>query len=119
MARRINDEYDISAALAAIEDELIASMIRNMRRHKAEEVKENKQWSMWQAEQLKALQNYKRDNQKIYGKQFRDVNSRIEELIRIARDEGEMQQEIEILNAIKKDFLQKRQQPERLRNSSN
>ena len=39
MARRINDEYDISAALAAIEDELIASMIRNMRRHKAEEVK--------------------------------------------------------------------------------
>ena len=107
MARRINDEYDISAALAAIEDELIASMIRNMRRHKAEEVKENKQWSMWQAEQLKALQNYKRDNQKIYGKQFRDVNSRIEELIRIARDEGEMQQEIEILNAIKKDFLQK------------
>lgn len=108
MARRINDEYDISAALAAIEDELIASMIRNMRRHKAEEVKENKQWSMWQAEQLKALQNYKRDNQKIYGKQFRDVNSRIEELIRIARDEGEMQQEIEILNAIKKGFPAKK-----------
>lgn len=52
---RINDEYDIGSAFAAIEDELIASMIRNMKRHKVEEVNEDKQWSMWQAEQLKAL----------------------------------------------------------------
>ena len=50
----INNEYDIGAAFQAVEDELIASMIRNMRRHKLEEIEENKQWSMWQAEQLKA-----------------------------------------------------------------
>ena len=53
---KINDAYDIGAAFEAIEDELIASMIRNMKRHKVEEVTENKQWSMWQAEQLKALE---------------------------------------------------------------
>ena len=49
-------EYDIGAAFKAIEDELIASMIRNMDRHRAEETKEGIEWSMWQAEQLKALE---------------------------------------------------------------
>ena len=33
-------EYDIGGAFKAIEDELIASMIRNMDRHRAEETKE-------------------------------------------------------------------------------
>lgn len=49
-------EYDIGAAFKAIEDELIASMIHNMDRHRAEETKEGIEWSMWQAEQLKALE---------------------------------------------------------------
>ncbi len=40
-------EYDIGAAFKAIEDELIASMIRNMDRHRAEETKEGIEWSMW------------------------------------------------------------------------
>ena len=43
---RINDEYDIGAAFEAIENELIASMIRNMESHKQEEIGEDKQWSM-------------------------------------------------------------------------
>ena len=60
----INNEYDIGAAFQAVEDELIASMIRNMRRHKLEEIEENKQWSMWQAEQLKALEKFKKANRK-------------------------------------------------------
>ena len=64
---KINDAYDIGAAFEAIEDELIASMIRNMKRHKVEEVTENKQWSMWQAEQLKALEQYRRANRKKFG----------------------------------------------------
>lgn len=105
---KINDEYDIGKAFAAIEDELIASMIRNMRRHKVEEVKEDKQWSMWQAEQLKSLEKYKKQNQKRYGQQFENINAKIEELIRIARDEGEMAQEISILNAIKNGFKAER-----------
>lgn len=102
------NDYDIGKAFAAIEDELIASMIRNMRRHKVEEVKEDKQWSMWQAEQLKSLERYKKANQKKYGKQFKDINSQIDELIRVARSEGAMSQEIAILNAIKQGFPAKR-----------
>ena len=69
-----HNEYDIGAALKAIEDELIASMIRNMDRHRAEETKEGYNWSMWQAEQLKALEKYKRENQKRYSKQFKSIN---------------------------------------------
>ena len=105
---RINTEYDIGKAFAAIEDELIASMIRNMERHKVDEVKEDKQWSMWQAEQLKSLERYKKENQKKYQQQFKDINEKIEGLIRVARDEGEMDQEISILNAIKNGFKAKR-----------
>lgn len=101
---RINDEYDIGAAFEAIENELIASMIRNMESHKQEEIDEDKQWSMWQTEMLKSLEEYKHNNQKKYGKQFKDINEKIAELIRTARAEGNMQQEITILNAIKKDF---------------
>lgn len=104
MPKRSNNDYDIGKAFAAIEDELIASMIRNMKRHKVEEVKENKQWSMWQAEQLKSLEKYRKNNQKKFGKQFSVLNGQIEGLIRAARDEGEMSQEIAILNAIKKGF---------------
>lgn len=96
------DEYDITAAFKAIEDELIASMIRNMDRHRAEETKEGYEWSMWQAEQLKALEKYKRDNQKKYKKQFQKINGEIDLLIRKARETGNMQQEIKILEAIKK-----------------
>lgn len=102
------DEYDITAAFKAIENELIASMIRNMDRHRAEEAKEGYEWSMWQAEQLKALEKYKRDNQKKYKKQFRKINGEIDLLIRQARETGNMQQEIKILEAIKKGFPTKK-----------
>lgn len=99
-----HDDYDITAAFQAIEDELIASMIRNMDRHRAEETKEGYEWSMWQAEQLKALEKYKRENQKKYGKQFQQINQEIEDLIRQARVAGGMEQELKILKAIKNGF---------------
>lgn len=105
---RINDEYDIGAAFEAIENELIASMIRNIQNHKQEEIDEDKQWSMWQTEMLKSLEKYKHDNKKKYGQQFKDINAKIAELIRTARSEGNMQQEITILNATKNGFPAKR-----------
>ena len=96
------NEYDIADAFRAIENELIASMIRNMDHHRAEETKEGYKWSMWQAEQLKALEKYKRDNQKRYRNRFRDINGQITLLIQQARQEGGMQQEIRILQAVKR-----------------
>ena len=106
--KKVNDEYDIGKAFEAIENELISSMIRNMRRHKVEEATEKKQWAMWQAKQLKSLEEYRRANKKKFKGQFKEINAKIEELIRIARDEGEMDQEIEILMEIKKGFRAKK-----------
>lgn len=97
-------EYDITEAFRAVEKELIESMIRNMDRHRAEETEEGIEWSMWQAEQLKALEKYKKENQKKYEKQFRKINGEIEVLLKEARDRGNMEQEIQILEAIKKGF---------------
>lgn len=96
------NEYDLTEAFQRIEYELMSSMIQNMDRHRAEETEEGYNWSMWQAEQLKALEKYKKNNQKKYQKQFKSINAQIEEVIRQARQKGNMQQEIRILQAIKK-----------------
>lgn len=100
----MKNPYDISEAIAVIEEELIASMMRNMKRHKLEEIDEKKQWTMWQAEQLKALEKYKRANQKKFTRQFAVIDNMIEELLRESNKAGYMEQEIEILEAIKNGF---------------
>ena len=105
---KINDVYDIGEAFEAIENELIKSMIRNFENHKLEEIDEKKNWSMWQADMLQSLEKYKHDNQKKYGKQFRDINKQISTLISLARTEGGMDQEKRILEAIRKGFPAKR-----------
>lgn len=105
---KINDQYGIGTAFEAIENELIASMIRNFENHKQEETDEKKHWSMWQAEMLKSLEKYKHDNQKKYGKQFKDINKKIEALISLARSEGGMNQEKRILEEIKNGFPAKK-----------
>jgi len=102
------DVYDIQEAFATIEEELIKSMMRNMKHHRGEEVIEGMEWTMWQAEQLKALEKYKKTNQKVFQKQFSYINNSIESLISQARQQGSMDQEIEILNAIKKGFKSSR-----------
>ena len=107
MAKK-NLDYDIGAAFEAVENELMASMIRNMQRHKVEEVDEDKQWTMWQTEMLKSLEQYKKKNHAKYSQKFKDINAQIEALIRAAHDEGEMDQEIQILKAIQKGFPAKK-----------
>lgn len=98
------DQYDIRKAFEVIERELMVSMIRNLDRHKAEETSMGIEWSQWQVEQLKRLEQYKIRNQKKYKSQFADINRQIDVLIRTARESGGMDQEIEILKAIKNGF---------------
>lgn len=108
MARKINDEYDIGKAFQAIEEELMASMVRNMKRHRAWEDAEGMHWEQWQALQLKSLEKYKKDNQKRFKGQFKDINREIESLIYAAHKQGGMDQEKAILRAIKKGFPAKK-----------
>ncbi len=97
-------DYDITLAFQKIEQELIASAIRNLDRHRAEETKLGIEWTQWQVEQLRYLEEYKAKNQKKYSKQFKSINIQIEEMICLARQTGNMEQEAEILRAIKKGF---------------
>lgn len=97
-------DYDISKAFEIIENELIDSMMRNFKNHRVEEDKNNFCWSQWQSEQLKSLEQYRRTNQKKYGKQFSTLNKKIEEMLKTAMADGNAKQEAEILKAIKKGF---------------
>ncbi len=97
-------DYDIEGAFRAIENELLDSMIRNLRHHRAEETKEGFEWTSWQTEQLNALNKYKSNNSKIFKKRFAEINSKIEEGIRESKKLGSMDEEIVILDAIKKGF---------------
>lgn len=100
-------DYDISEAFARIENELISSMFRNFKRHRAEETKEGYNWEMWQTIQLKVMEEYRRKNKKKFSKEFASLNARIDEFIRQERADGSANQEIKILEAIKKGYKPK------------
>nr|DAV29843.1 MAG TPA: minor capsid protein [Caudoviricetes sp.] len=97
-------DYDIGKAFEEIENELIDSMMRNFSRHRAEETKEGYNWSQWQAEQLKSLEEYRNHNAKKFGKRFKTINSKVEEMIRTAKADGSSDQEAEILETVKNGF---------------
>lgn len=97
-------DYNIREAFEKIEDELIDSMMRNFSRHRVEETKEGYNWTQWQAEQLKSLEEYRKHNAKKFGKRFKTINSKVEEMIRTAKADGNASQEAEILEAVKDGF---------------
>lgn len=98
----LNTDYDIEKAFKAIEDELIASMMRNLASHRAEETDMGFNWSQWQVEQLKDLEKYKAQNKKKFTKSFSNINDSIDAMIFAARQEGGTEQEQKILRALKK-----------------
>ena len=87
---------------------LFRSMVRNMKHHRAWEDAEGMHWEQWQALQLKALEQYKKNNQKRFKGQFKDINREIESLIYAAHQQGGMDQEKTILRAIKNGFPAKK-----------
>ena len=97
------NDYDVGLAFARIEDELIASMMRNLKRHLDEEKEEGFDWSQWQVEQLKYLNEYRRRNKKKYGPQFKDINQKMVEAIREAEEQGQKEEELRILQSIADD----------------
>lgn len=97
-------DYDIAQAFAEVENELIDSMMRNFSRHRAEETEQGYNWTQWQAEQLKALEDYKKNNRSKFGKEFDSLNQKIREAIQEYRRKGNAEQEYEILQAIKRGY---------------
>ncbi len=97
----MSNEYDIVSAFQKIEQELIQSMKRNLSRHIKEEQKENFNWTMWQAEQLKSLKEFRNNNPKLFKKYFSTINEDIEDVLKKAYESGKSQTEIEILENLK------------------
>ena len=56
---------EIAALFEDLELRLIASLKRNLARHKAEEKDEGFDWPAWQAEKLHSLQRFRRENKSI------------------------------------------------------
>lgn len=88
---------DISKAFARIEDELLASMMRNLERHTVDEAAEGFQWTQWQAYQIAELERYARANGLRYGPEFDRLNSKMEEAIRKAYESGRSEAEADML----------------------
>lgn len=96
--------YNLSEAFEMIEDELISSMMRNLRRHQAEETDLGFEWEQWQVLQLQALEEYRKRNLKKFPPRFNKLNLQINEMLRGSYKNGRTAQERKILQAIRKGF---------------
>ena len=94
--------YDIGEVFQLIEEDLIASMARNLQRHLNTEDEEGLNYAMWQAEQLAALNEFRRNNQSLFGNYFSTINNQIGQILQKAHASGKMDQEVQILGAIQK-----------------
>ena len=101
------DAYNIAKIYEQIENELIADMMKNLSRHRAEELNEGYDWEQWQVLQLQALEEYKRKNLKKYNP--KSLSVRVRKAITNANDVGGADAEKKILNMIKRGADIKRQ----------
>jgi len=101
--------YDAGKAFARIEEEMIESMMRNLKRHLKEEDDEGFDWNQWQVEQLKYLTEYRKKNRKKYGPEFDRINKRIEDAIRYAKENGQKDEEKRILETLSRGNVPLRQ----------
>lgn len=95
-------EYDISRAFKRIENDLMDSMMRNLKRHQAEELEEGFDWEQWQVLQLKELERYRRENADKFTGDFAQINQRVEDLFRQTSEDAQAQEESRILDDIRK-----------------
>ena len=98
----MNDEYDVRKAFEEMELELIASMKRNLQRHLDWEEKEKFNWNMWQVEQLKTLENFKKENQQIFNKKFSSINAEIANFLQSSFETSGFEEEKKILQGLAK-----------------
>lgn len=95
-------DYDVRSIFEQMELELIASMKRNLSRHQQWEKDEGINWTMWQAEQLKTLEEFKKNNKNIFSKKFTSVNSEIAKFVEETYKTSGFKQERAILKELAK-----------------
>ena len=95
-------EYDISRAFKRIENDLMDSMMRNLKRHQAEETDLGIEWEQWQALQLKELERYRKQNADKFTDDFDQINRKVDAMFRATCNDAQSKQENYLLNQIKK-----------------
>lgn len=95
-------EYDISKAFKRIENDLIDSMMRNMKRHQVEEAELGIQWEQWQALQLQELERFKAENKDLFTERFDEINDAIDDLFYATYRDARAAEEHRIIDRIKK-----------------
>lgn len=101
--------YDVSRAFERIENELLESMTRNLKKHKAEETELGIEWTQWQAIQLEELHRFKQEAAQKYGLEFKSMNKKIRETIANASLQGASDEELNVLKALEKGYVLKRE----------
>ena len=71
------NDYKIKELYEEMEKELISSMKRNLKRHLTEEEKVGFKYTQWQAEKLKELSRYRRQNKSIIGEYTSGINKEV------------------------------------------
>lgn len=82
---------DIAKIFEEIELRLISSLKRNLKRHKAEEQRYGFEWSAWQAEKLKNMENFRRENLDIMNEYVDVINDQTRQLMTEQFQEGQQQ----------------------------
>ena len=93
---------DIARIFEEIELRLIASLKRNLSRHKAEEEKEGFEWSAWQAEKLNNIDNFRKENAQIADKYVDVIDDETRQLMTDQFHEGEQVAEQSVVEVSEK-----------------
>lgn len=96
------DYKDIAKIFEEMELRLIASLKRNLSRHKAEEQKEGFKWSAWQAEKLKNIDKFRKENQDILGEYIDVIDKETRQLMIEQFREGEQVAKQSVIEASEK-----------------
>lgn len=96
------DYKDIAKIFDEMELRLIASLKRNLSRHKAEEEKEGFKWSAWQAEKLKNIDKFRKENTDILGEYVDVIDDQTRQLMIEQFREGEQVAEQSVIEASEK-----------------
>lgn len=71
-----------------IEQRLVKSLKRNLGRHKEEEEQEGFNWSAWQAEKLRSLEKFRRENAAIMQEYTEQIDTETRQIMQEQFDEG-------------------------------
>lgn len=107
------NEYDISRAFQRIENDLMDSMVRNLKRHRAEEDELGIKWEQWQALQLKELERYRAENADKFTGDFTQINKKIGDLYNNTYNTAQTDEE----NMILHDIIGKKFQPKQIKDT--